>query len=333
MSKTSLPSYYQSAFHPEGALANHTFLVTGGAGFIGSNLVEYLMGHGAAEVRVLDNFFSGKRENLTPYMQAQNFKLIEGDIRNPEVCAEAINGVDYILHQAAIGSVPRSIAYPEPSFDANVHGFVQVFLAAQTAGVKRIVYASSSSVYGDNPTLPKVEAGRGNPLSPYALTKAMNEDWADMMARVYGLSSVGLRYFNIFGPRQDPNGAYAAVIPKFIASYKKGESPIINGDGSFSRDFTFVANAVQANIKALFAPLNKLHDVFNVAAGAQTSLNELCATLEEYLQTPIRPTYGPERKGDIPHSLADVSKATETIGYKPTVTVKDGLGLTIPSVE
>lgn len=309
-------------------------LVTGGAGFIGSNLVEHLLTAGF-RVTVLDNFATGKRENLLPFADNTDFTLLEGDIRNIDDCQKAVKGVDAVLHEAALGSVPRSIKDPATSAAVNISGFVNMLYAAQRAGIKRFVYASSSSVYGDCTDSPKVEERTGTPLSPYALTKSVNEQFAANFAKVYGMECIGLRYFNVFGKRQDPNGAYAAVIPKFSAALLKKESPVINGDGSYSRDFTFVEDVVQANIRALTA--NKpeaLNTVFNVACGMETTLNELFACLRQELAvfnpeiSSVTPEYGPVRAGDIPHSLADISKAGRLLGYSPRYTVHEGLKLT-----
>ncbi len=306
-------------------------LVTGGAGFIGSNLVEALL---AQDNRVvcLDNFATGKRENLAPFMGNPMFELIEGDIRDIDACHRACNGVEYVLHQAALGSVPRSINDPITSTEVNIDGFVKMLIASRDAGVKRFVYAASSSTYGDHAALPKKEDIIGKPLSPYAITKYVNELYAKVFADLYGIETIGLRYFNVFGKRQDPDGAYAAVIPRFIKSLLKGQSPIINGDGTQSRDFTYIDNVVQINQLALLAdnPLG-INTVYNVAFGENTSLNDLYAYLTEYL-TPyspqvakIKPIYGPPRKGDVMHSLASIDKAVQLLGYSPQYSIKDGL--------
>ena len=303
-------------------------LVTGGAGFIGSHLVDALLERGD-EVVVLDNFITGKRENLAAHAGNPFFSLIEGDIRDFDVCRRAVAGCTGVLHEAALGSVPRSMENPRLTWEINAQGFVNVIEAARQAGVKHFVYASSSSVYGDDPRMPKREEFIGAALSPYAASKQNNETVADLYRRVFGFSSIGLRYFNVFGARQDPAGAYAAVIPKFAAALLKHRSPVINGDGSFSRDFTYVANVVRANLLALEAP--ELHLVCNVACGKETTLNELFAALRAELSVSdpavaaVEAEYGPERAGDIPHSLASVDKAERFLGYVPEFGVREGL--------
>lgn len=315
------------------SIAEKKITVTGGAGFIGSNLTDFLLDCGC-KVVVLDNFATGRRENLLSASQNPDFQLIEGDIRDVECCRAAVAGADMVVHLAALGSVPRSIKDPVTSVAVNVAGFVNVFFAAVSAGVKRCVYASSSSVYGDAAGLPKVENLTGTALSPYALTKAADELFAENFRRVYGLDSIGLRFFNVFGPRQDPAGAYAAVIPKFAAALLAHESPVINGDGSFSRDFTYVANAVQAICRALVTgDPDAVNQVYNVACGTQVTLNELFSALRIELAefdpeiSGIAPRYAPVRPGDIPHSLADISKAQRLLGYCPEVPVSDGIAL------
>ncbi len=310
---------------------NSRVLVTGGAGFIGSNLVEVLLKQNN-EVVVLDNFATGKRENLAPFAKNTRFTLIEGDIRDMAMCRKAMGGVNYVLHEAALGSVPRSIKDPMTSTEVNISGFVNMLYAAQEAKVKRFVYAASSSTYGDSKDLPKVEDKIGKPLSPYAITKYVNELYAENFSRIYGIETIGLRYFNVFGRRQDPYGAYAAVIPKFAISLIKHESPLINGDGNYSRDFTYVDNVVQANQLALLADKPEaVNQVYNVAFGERTSLNELFMYLREYLTefdaeiAKVEPQYGPNRAGDIPHSLADIGKAQTLLGYTPEFSVKQGL--------
>lgn len=297
--------------------------VTGGAGFIGSNLVDALLEKGH-QVVVLDNFSTGKRENLAQCAGNPDFTLIGGDIRDFETCQEAVSGCDYVFHEAALGSVPRSVANPQASFEVNVQGFCNMIEAARLAGVKRFIYASSSSVYGDDEHLPKQEEFTGKALSPYALSKQMDESVAGNYNRVYGFETVGLRYFNVFGKRQDPNGAYAAVIPKFIMALQRGESPIINGDGTFSRDFTYIDNVVQANLLAM--ETDCVNTVYNIACGERTSLNELFEYLSK--NSGIKPVYGENRKGDIPHSFADIGKAKEKLGYSPAVMIETGLKLT-----
>lgn len=312
-------------------LENARVLVTGGAGFIGSNLVETLLSQ-HNEVVVLDNFATGKMENLMPFVGNKAFKLIIGDIRDMEKCREAVAGVDYVLHEAALGSVPRSVKDPMTTTAVNILGFVNMLYAAQEAKVKRFVYAASSSTYGDSATLPKVEDKIGKPLSPYAITKYVNELYAENFGKLYGIETIGLRYFNVFGRRQDPFGAYAAVIPKFVMSLMKHESPVINGDGSYSRDFTYIDNVVQANQLALLADQPEaINQVYNVAFGERTTLNELFQYLRDNLAAldpaiaGVEPTYGPNRAGDIPHSLACIDKARNYLGYQPQFSVKAGL--------
>lgn len=306
-------------------------LVTGGAGFIGSNLVETLLNQDNTVV-CLDNFSTGKRENIEPYLSHPGFTLIEGDIRNQDDCRKAVKGMDYVLHQAALGSVPRSIHDPVTSNDVNIGGFVNMLVAARDAGIKRFVYAASSSTYGDHPALPKVEEQIGRPLSPYAVTKYVNELYAGVFADLYGMEIIGLRYFNVFGKRQDPDGAYAAVIPKFIKSLIQGIPPVINGDGSHSRDFTYIDNVVQVNQLALLANNREaLNTVYNVAYGENSSLNDLYGYLTGFLSAynpaiaGIKPVYGPARKGDVLHSLASVEKARRLLGYEPGFSLRSGL--------
>lgn len=315
----------------ERKLCNSRVLVTGGAGFIGSNLVEVLLKQDN-EVVVLDNFATGKMENLFPFSGDPKFKLIVGDIRNIEECRKAVDGVEYVLHEAALGSVPRSIKDPMTSTAVNILGFVNMLYAAQEAKVKRFVYAASSSTYGDSKALPKVEERIGKPLSPYAITKYVDELFAGNFHDLYGIDTVGLRYFNVFGRRQDPFGAYAAVIPKFVISLMKHESPVINGDGSYSRDFTYVDNVIQANqLAALAEKPEAVNQVYNVAFGERTALNELFGYLRENLAkfdpeiAKIEAKYGPNRAGDIPHSLACIDKAKTLLGYAPEFSVKRGL--------
>ncbi len=312
-------------------LTNKRILVTGGAGFIGSNLTEALLAD-ENQVTVLDNFATGKRENLAPFAGNPAFSLIEGDIRDLAMCRKAVDGQDYVLHQAALGSVPRSIKDPMTSTEVNISGFVNMLFAAQEARIKRFVYAASSSTYGDSTELPKVEERIGRPLSPYAITKYVNELYADNFHRLYGIDCIGLRYFNVFGRRQDPFGAYAAVIPKFVISLLRHERPVINGDGTYSRDFTYVDNVVQANQKALLATRPEaLNQVYNVACGQQTDLNELFHILRENLTcfdpaiATITPEYGPVRQGDVPHSLASIDKIQRLLGYAPRFSTRQGL--------
>ncbi|MGK7390842.1 MAG: SDR family oxidoreductase [Candidatus Cyclobacteriaceae bacterium M2_1C_046] len=302
-------------------------LVTGGAGFIGSNLVEYLLNKEEVElVRVLDNLSTGHLQNLKDFDSNSRFEFIEGDIRDLDTCNNACEGMDYVLHQAALGSVPRSIKDPITSNEVNIGGFLNMLVAARDNKVKRLVYAASSSTYGDSIGLPKVEDKIGKPLSPYAITKYVNELYADVFYKTYGLETIGLRYFNVFGPRQDPNGAYAAVIPKFIDHVLKDEAPTINGDGTISRDFTYVDNVVQANFNSLTTDNKEaVNQVYNVACGDSTTLTELFTYIKEAAGKDIQPNYGPPRQGDILHSLADVSKAKELISYEPKVEIREGL--------
>lgn len=320
--------------------ADDEWLITGVGGFIGSNLLEHLLARGR-HVRGLDNFATGHRVNLDEVRRLvgeeawSRFRFIEGDIRDRDACAAAVAGTSIVLHQAALGSVPRSIADPLLSHDVNCSGFVNMLDASRRAGVRRFVYAASSSTYGDEPNLPKVEHRIGRPLSPYAATKAANESYAHAFNRAYGLECVGLRYFNVFGPRQDPNGAYAAVIPKWVSAMIGGEPVAINGDGETSRDFCFVANAVQANMRAALAPAEATGEVYNVAVGERTSLTQLFelirAQLAEYgVRYPLAPRYGAERAGDVRHSLADVSKAAAALGYAPSHTIGEGLRVALP---
>lgn len=309
---------------------NHV-MVTGGAGFIGSNLCEALLKNGN-QVTCLDNFATGKRENISHLMANPSFKLIEGDIRNLTDCQKACTGVDYILHQAALGSVPRSINDPITSNDVNVSGFLNMLVAARDAKVKRFVYAASSSTYGDSEALPKVEDVIGKPLSPYAITKYVNELYADIFSKTFGLETIGLRYFNVFGRKQDPNGAYAAVIPKFVMQLMKYESPVINGDGSYSRDFTYIDNVIQMNLRAISSNNKEaINTVYNVAYGERTNLKELVSLLKEYLSAydskiaHVDIKYGPNRQGDVPHSLASIEKAKTLLGYDPKYNIESGL--------
>ncbi len=305
-------------------------LITGGAGFIGSNLVAALLrDERVSSVRVLDNLSTGSLKNITEFFPDKKFAFIEGDIRNFNTCLEACLGIDLITHQAALGSVPRSINDPLTTNDVNVTGTLNIFTAAKENNCKRVVYAASSSTYGDHPGLPKVEDKIGNPISPYAVTKYVNELYARVYSNLYGMQITGLRYFNIFGPKQNPNGPYAAVIPLFAEAILKNEAPTINGDGSHSRDFTYVDNAVQANILALFTKNKEaVNQVYNVACGAQTSLLELYDGLKQKAGSELKPIHGPERKGDVKHSLADISKAKNYLGYHPSVSVQEGLAKT-----
>lgn len=315
---------YETKYHKID-LKDKSFLITGGAGFIGSNIVEYLLKFGAGKVRVLDNFSTGSLENIKLFSKNPSFELIEGDIRNFADCQKAVYGIDYISHQAALGSVPRSINDPIATNDVNITGFLNMLVAARDAKVIRFIYAASSSTYGDHPALPKVEEHIGNPLSPYAVTKYVNELYAGVFSKNYDFHSIGLRYFNVFGPRQNPKGPYAAVIPLFIEHALKNETPIINGDGETSRDFTFVENAVQANIRSLFCENIQQYEVINVAYGERTTLNQLWNKISKILKVESLPEYKEERKGDVKHSLADIKKAQQLIGYDPEYSVLKGL--------
>jgi UDP-N-acetylglucosamine 4-epimerase len=311
-------------------ISNSSFLVTGGAGFIGGHIAEYLLKNGAAKVRVLDNMVNGFESNLDVLKSFPAFEMMEGDIRNAEVCATACKGIDYVSHQAALGSVPRSIKEPIYFNEVNVGGFVNILKAAVDNNVKQIVYASSSSVYGDEPTLPKQENRVGNCLSPYAATKKTNELYAQIFADVYGLKIMGFRYFNIFGPRQDPDGPYAAVIPLFVKGILKQTPVYINGDGEQTRDFTFVENAVQINIKGMLSNNEAaLKKVYNVAVGERFTVNDLYNTCKKELNSNWEATYRAPREGDIRDSLADIGLAQTLLGYKPTKKFEDGLIETI----
>jgi UDP-N-acetylglucosamine 4-epimerase len=315
----------------ENILRNSKVLVTGGAGFIGSNLIESLL-NADNQVVCLDNFSTGKRENLRSFADNPRFTLIEGDIRNYSDCEKSVRNIDVVFHEAALGSVPRSIKDPVTSTDVNIGGYVKMLFASKEAGVKRFVYAASSSTYGDHPDLPKVEEKIGSPLSPYAITKYVDELFATNFADSYGIDVIGLRYFNVFGRRQDPDGAYAAVIPKFVKMLMKHEVPLINGDGSVSRDFTYIDNVVQANhLAAIVSDKEAVNQVYNVAHGERTTLNqlfyfirELAGKFDKEILT-IEPVYGPARAGDIPHSLASIEKAKKLLGYSPVHNVARGL--------
>ncbi|MCL8006532.1 SDR family oxidoreductase [Gelidibacter japonicus] len=319
---------YTHPYHTED-LSNYSFLVTGGAGFIGSNLVQYLLQHGAKKVRVLDNFSNGYRENLTEFMANPAFELMEGDIRDVDTCHRAVKDIDYVSHQAALGSVPRSINDPATTNEVNISGFLNMMIAIKdNPNVKRMVYAASSSTYGDSKSLPKVENTIGKPLSPYAVTKYVNELYADVFGKTYGTDVIGFRYFNVFGPKQSPNGAYAAVIPLFMQALKDNTSPKINGDGGQTRDFTFIDNVVQANVKGFFASKAAANQVFNVACGERIDINYLWDSLRTAANSELKAEYGPERQGDVRDSLADISKAKELLGYSPRYTVREGLKIT-----
>jgi len=306
-------------------------LVTGGAGFIGSNLCESLLADGH-QVRCLDNFATGHFHNIEALMKNSDFELQVGDIRDLSTCEKAVEGMEYVLHEAALGSVPRSIKDPITTNAVNIDGFLNMLVASRDAGIKRFIYAASSSTYGDSENLPKVEDIIGKPLSPYAITKYVNELYADVFHKTYGIDTIGLRYFNVFGRRQDPNGAYAAVIPKFVIQLMKHESPVINGDGTYSRDFTYIDNVILMNKLALTTENKEaLNQVYNTAYGDRTNLNELTALLKEYLSeydpaiADVEVKHGPIRPGDIPHSLASVDKAKGLLGYNPQYDIKTGL--------
>jgi nucleoside-diphosphate-sugar epimerase len=298
------------------------YLVTGGAGFIGSHIVDELLRRGE-QVRVLDNLATGKQENLSHCLDRIEF--IKADIRDLETCRRACDRIDFVLHQAALGSVPRSLEDPLTSHEVNVTGTVKMLIAARDAKVKRFIYAASSSTYGDHPGLPKVEGRIGNPLSPYAVSKYADELYAQVFGRCYGMETIGLRYFNVFGPRQDPFSQYAAVIPLFVSALLRDNAPTINGDGEQTRDFTFVANAVEANLLACSAPAAAVGEVFNVACHDQVSLNQLYARLQSLLGTDIEANYGPPRPGDVRHSRADISKARQLLGYRGAIKFDEGL--------
>ena len=307
---------------------NSTFLVTGGAGFIGSNLCEAILSMGYT-VRCLDNLSTGKKKNMDGFIDNPRFTFIEGDIRDLDTCMKACEGVDFVLNQAAWGSVPRSIEMPLLYEDINIGGTLNMMEAARQQGVKKFVYASSSSVYGDEPNLPKKEGREGNLLSPYALTKRVDEEYGKLYKKLYGLDTYGMRYFNVFGRRQDPDGAYAAVIPKFIKQLLNGEVPTINGDGKQSRDFTYIENVIEANLKACLAPSEAAGEAFNVAYGGREYLIDIYYGLTKALEKDVEPNFGPDRKGDIKHSNADISKARELLGYDPDYSFKDGIKLAI----
>ena len=306
-------------------------LITGGAGFIGSNLTEHFLEKGISVV-CLDNFATGHRHNIEKFLKHPNYTLIEGDIRALETCKKAVEGVEYVLHQAALGSVPRSIKDPITSNEVNVSGFLNMLVASRDGGVKRFIYAASSSTYGDSESLPKVEDKIGKPLSPYAITKYVNELYADIFSRTYGLECIGLRYFNVFGRRQDPNGAYAAVIPLFVKQLMNHQAPTINGDGNYSRDFTYIDNVIQMNELAMLTENKEaINTVFNTAVGDRTTLNDLVRILKKHLSkfdaaiAKVQEVHGPNRVGDIPHSLASIEKAKTLLGYHPSHKIDDGL--------
>lgn len=310
-------------------LSQYSFLITGGAGFIGANLVEYLLKYDAGHVRVLDNLSNGYYENIKDFVSLPNFEFVQGDIMDLETCKNVVKGMNFVSHQAALGSVPRSINDPITTNNVNITGFLNMLVAAkESSTIKQFVYAASSSSYGDSQQLPKKEGQEGKPLSPYAVTKLVNELYADVFSRVYGFHTIGLRYFNVFGPKQNPSNPYAAVIPIFCKHFIDGTSITVNGKGDTSRDFTFVENAVQANIKAFFYQNLDKHLVLNVACGDQTSLNQLIEILEDISKTKTKISYAPERNGDVKHSKADISKVQRLLKYNPRVNIKTGLDIT-----
>jgi len=318
-----------AVFHSKD-LSGKNFLITGGAGFIGSHIVEYLLANGAAKVRVLDNLATGSRKNVQLFAANSRYEFLEGDIRDFETCKKACTDIDHVSHQAALGSVPRSVKDPVTSNEVNVSGHLNMLTAAKDTGVKTFIYASSSAVYGDEPNLPKREEKIGNPLSPYAVTKKTNELYADVFGKLYGMKIAGLRYFNVFGPRQDPDGPYAAVIPLFVSGILKQTPVYINGDGEQTRDFTYIDNAVQANIRAMLCDNDHAFgQVYNVAVGEKFSVNFLFNSIRDLLQIPHGPIHREPREGDIRNSLADISKAATLLGYQPTARFMDGLKITV----
>ena len=322
---------YQNKYHDKD-INNKSFLVTGGAGFIGSHIVEYLMNNNAKKVRVLDNLMTGNYSNIQQWENEPNFEYIEGDIRDTSTCMKACKNIDFVSHQAALGSVPRSIKDPVRSNSVNTDGFLNMLVAAKENKVKRFVYASSSSVYGDEPNLPKIESRIGSPLSPYAVTKATNELFAKVFCTTYGMEIIGMRYFNIFGPRQDPNGPYAAVIPIFIDHLEKEIPVYIDGDGGQTRDFTFVENAVQANIRAMFTQVEgATGETYNIAFGKNYTVNHLFNVIRDGMNTKQDAIYRETRAGDVRDSLADISKAEKLLGYKPIFSFEDGMKITLKS--
>jgi len=326
---------YEHAYHTTD-LSRYSLLITGGAGFIGSNLAEYLLKHQAGKIRVLDNLSTGHMRNIQEFLSNSSFEFLKGDIRDRETCAAATANMDFVLHQAALGSVPRSIVDPLTTHEVNITGFLNMLIAVKESSVQRMVYAASSSTYGDSIALPKEEDKIGNPLSPYAVTKYVNELYANVFAGIYKMELIGLRYFNVFGPRQDPHGAYAAVIPKFVSQLLRHQSPVIHGDGNHSRDFTFVENVVQANMLALFTPNPEaVNTVYNIAYGERTTLNQLVQSLKKNLSVfdpsinTMNIIHGPNRDGDIPHSLASIEKARKFLGYSPRYNFTEGLRLAV----
>ena len=329
------PQLYNTPYHNID-LSPYRFLVTGGAGFIGSNLAEYLLKYNAGHVRVLDNLSNGYLENIEAFLKLSNFEFVEGDIRDLQTCHRAVEGMDFVSHQAALGSVPRSIKDPILTNEVNISGFLNMLVAVKSSpNCKSMVYAASSSTYGDSIVLPKIEGQEGKPLSPYAVTKAVNEYYADVFSRVYGFHTIGLRYFNVFGPKQNPNNPYAAVIPIFCKNFLDGVSPTINGDGETSRDFTFVENAVQANIRALLHGLTHRetqitrHEVFNNACEDQITLNRMVEILQQLTGESLTSKYGPERLGDVKHSKASIKKIVKHLNYQPSQNFEEGLKITL----
>lgn len=315
--------------HSDRKLQNYSFLVTGGAGFIGSNLVKYLIKNGAGKVSVLDNLETGFLENIEEFIQHPSFTFRKGEITDLQTCLESTSEVDIVFHEAALGSVPRSIKDPLATNHTNVNGFLNMLFAAKENKVGRFIYAASSSAYGDSQVLPKKEENTGKPLSPYAVTKVVNEMYAEVFGKTYRMETIGLRYFNVFGPKQNPEGAYAAVIPRFIQKILRGEAPVIEGDGSQTRDFTYVDNVIQANIKAaLTTNPQAINQIFNIAVGERTSLLELCENLKKLSGNKINPVFSPPRKGDIKDSLAEISKARDLLDYKPIIHFHEGLQTT-----
>lgn len=327
---------FNQPYHQESDnLEKKSFLITGGAGFVGSNIVEYLLRFNAKKVRVLDNLSNGYYSNIEPFMGLQNFEFIEGDVRDIEVCRKAVEGIDYISHQAALGSVPRSISDPATSNEVNIGGHLNMLIAAkESPSLKRMVYAASSSSFGDSAKLPKIEGEEGKPLSPYAVTKWVNELYGDVFSKVYDFHSIGLRYFNVFGPKQNPLNPYAAAIPLFMKAAMQGQAPTINGDGSHSRDFTFIENAVQANVKALLhTPKLSQHEVCNIAVGDRTTVLDLWNAIKDAAEIDLDPIFGPVRPGDVPHSQASIQKAMELFGYDPQFRINEGIKITFDWFE
>ena len=311
-------------------LSKTSFLITGGAGFIGSNIVQYLFNNNAGKIRVLDNFSNGLLKNISQFIGHKNFDFIEGDIRDYETCKKCCEGIDYVSHQAALGSVPRSIKDPITTNEVNANGFLNMILAAKESSVKRFIYASTSAIYGDHPVLPKKEEQTGNPLSPYAVSKKTNELYAQVFSNTFKIETIGLRYFNVFGPNQSPSGPYAAVIPLFIQSVIDNKPPFIDGDGEQTRDFTFVDNVVQANIRALLTTNSEaINRVYNVALGERVSINELFNIIARIYKSNIKPVYREKRSGDVRDSLADISAAKKLLSYNPLIGLDEGLALTI----